>query len=196
MTLPPGAPLRDPDTGAIIGATPFMDSLIFVIALIFLICGICFGMGAGTIKNGDDVVGAIAKTFAGLGGLLLMFLMIAQFIAFFNYTNLPRVAAVEMAHVLENVDVSALLLLVLFILVIVLLDFILPGVVPKWAIFAPVFIPIFIRLGIAPQTVLAAYRRRRLAGERAHPADGVPAVHRHHRPALRQAMPASARSSP
>ena len=157
MTLPPGAPLRDPESGSIIGATPFMDSLIFVIALIFLICGICFGKGAGTIKNGDDVVGAIAKTYAGLGGLLLMFLMIAQFIAFFNYTQLPRVAAVEMAHVLENVDVSGLLLLVLFIIVIVLLDFILPGVVPKWAIFAPVFIPIFSRLGIAPQTVQAAY---------------------------------------
>ena len=44
------------------------------------------------------------------------------------------------------------------ILVIILLDFILPGVVPKWAIFAPVFIPIFVRLGVAPQTVLAAYR--------------------------------------
>jgi aminobenzoyl-glutamate transport protein len=157
MTLPPGAPLRDPTTGDIIGATPFMDSLIFIIALIFLICGICFGKGAGTVTNGNDVVGAIAKTYAGLGGLLLMFLMIAQFIAFFNYTQLPRVAAVEMAHVLENVDVSGLLLLVLFIVVIVLLDIILPGVVPKWAIFAPVFIPIFSRLGIAPQTVQAAY---------------------------------------
>jgi aminobenzoyl-glutamate transport protein len=157
MTLPPGAPLRDPTTGDIIGATPFMDSLIFIIALIFLICGICFGKGAGTVTNGNDVVGAIAKTYAGLGGLLLMFLMIAQFIAFFNYTQLPRVAAVEMAHLLENVDVSGLLLLLLFIVVIVLLDIILPGVVPKWAIFAPVFIPIFSRLGIAPQTVQAAY---------------------------------------
>ena len=158
MTLPPGAPLRDAGHRRRSSAPRrSWTSLIFVIALIFLICGICFGKGAGTIKNGDDVVGAIAKTYAGLGGLLLMFLMIAQFIAFFNYTQLPRVAAVEMAHVLEQVDVPALLLLVLFILVIVLLDFILPGVVPKWAIFAPVFIPIFSRLGVAPQTVQAAY---------------------------------------
>jgi aminobenzoyl-glutamate transport protein len=157
MTLPPGAPLRDPESGAIIGATPFMDSLIFVIALIFLICGICFGKGAGTVNNANAVVGAIGKTYAGLGGLLLMFLMIAQFIAFFNYTQLPRVAAVEMAHLLEQVDIPALLLLILFILVIVLLDFILPGVVPKWAIFAPVFVPIFSRLDVAPQTLQAAY---------------------------------------
>ena len=158
LTLPTGAPLRDPDTGAIIGATPFMDALIFLIALIFLLCGIAYGIGAKTIAGADDVVGAISKTFASLGGLLLMFLMIAQFIAFFNYTNLPRVIAVEMAQLLERVDVPALLLLLLMIVVIVLLNLILPGVVPKWAIFAPVFIPIFQRLDVAPQTVQAAYR--------------------------------------
>ena len=158
LTAPSGAPLRDPETGAIIGATPFMDSLIFLIALIFLICGICYGIGAKTISSADDVVGAITTTFASLGGLILMFLMIAEFIAFFNYTNLPRVIAVEMARVLERVDVPALLLLILMILVIAVIDFILPGVVPKWAIFAPVFIPIFARLDVAPQTVLAAYR--------------------------------------
>ena len=84
--------------------------------------------------------------------------MISQFIAYFNYTNLPRVAAIEMAHLLETANIGGLALLIGFIIVIVILDFILPGVVPKWAIFAPVFIPIFIRLGVTPQTVLAAYR--------------------------------------
>jgi aminobenzoyl-glutamate transport protein len=63
-----------------------------------------------------------------------------------------------MAHFLEQANIGGLALLVGFILVIVILDFILPGVVPKWAIFAPVFIPIFARLGVSPQTVLAAYR--------------------------------------
>jgi aminobenzoyl-glutamate transport protein len=87
-----------------------------------------------------------------------MLLMIAQFIAYFNFTNLPRVAAVGLADLLEKADVSALPLLVAFIIVIFVLDIIIPGVVPKWAIFAPVFIPIFARLGVAPQTVLAAYR--------------------------------------
>jgi aminobenzoyl-glutamate transport protein len=158
LTLPSGAPLRAADTGAIIGATPFMDSLIFLIALTFLICGVAYGRGAGTIHNGNDVVAAISTTFGTLGGLLLMFLMIAQFIAFFNYSNLPRVIAAALADLLQRADVPALLLLILMILVIVLLNFILPGVVPKWAIFAPVFIPVFIRLDVAPQTVLAAYR--------------------------------------
>jgi aminobenzoyl-glutamate transport protein len=104
------------------------------------------------------VIEAVTKTFAGLSGLIFMLVMISQFIAYFNYTNMPRVAAVEMAGVLERANVGALPLLIGMILVIVVLDFILPGVVPKWAIFAPVFIPIFLRLDVAPQTVLAAYR--------------------------------------
>jgi aminobenzoyl-glutamate transport protein len=158
MTLPSGAPLREPTTGAIIGTTPFMSSLIFLITLIFLVCGICYGIGAGTITSSAQVIEGVTKTFASLAGLVFMLLMISQFIAYFNYTNLPRVAAVEMAGLLEASGFGALPLLVGMILVIILLNLIIPGVVPKWAIFAPVFIPIFARLGVAPQTVLAAYR--------------------------------------
>ena len=158
LTVPSGAPLRDPVTGDIIGNTPFMDSLIFLITLIFLICGICYGSRAKTITSSDDVIDGVTQTFAGLAGLIFMLLMIAQFIAFFNWTNMPRVAAVELAHLLEQAGLGALPLLIGLILVILLLDIIIPGVVPKWAIFAPVFIPIFVRLGVAPQTVLAAYR--------------------------------------
>ncbi|MPT14507.1 MAG: AbgT family transporter [Microbacterium sp.] len=158
LTLPPGAPLRDPETGDIIGTTPFMASLVFIISLAFLVCGIAYGAGAKTLRGGSATVRAIAKTFASLGGLLVMFLMIAQFIALFNWTNLPTVAAVSAAELLEQANVPAIVLLLAFIVVIVILDFILPGLVPKWVIFAPVFIPIFASLDVAPQTLLAAYR--------------------------------------
>src|SRR5690606_22724781 len=86
-TVLPHAPLRDPATGAIIGDPPFMDSLLFIIALFFLVAGVCYGVGAGTVRSADDVIASITKTFNGLGGLVLMCLMIAQFIAYFNYTN-------------------------------------------------------------------------------------------------------------
>jgi aminobenzoyl-glutamate transport protein len=158
ISLPPGAPLRDTETGQLIGPTPFMASLIFIISLAFLICGIFYGLGAKTLRGGDEVVGAISKTFGSLGGLLIMFLMIAQFIALFNWTNLPTIAAVEAAQLLERASIPAVLLLLAFILVIFVLDIILPGLVPKWAIFAPIFLPIFASLNVAPQTLLAAYR--------------------------------------
>ena len=157
-TFLPGAPLRDPETGNIIGNTPFMDSLLFIIMLAFLVSGTCYGIGAGTMKGSADVIRAITKTFAGLGGMVLMLLMISQFIAFFNWTNLPPVIAGSLAELLERANIGAIPLLIGFILVIVVLDFIMPGSLPKWAIFAPIFVPLFIRLGVAPQTLLAAYR--------------------------------------
>jgi aminobenzoyl-glutamate transport protein len=157
-TLPPGAPLRDPIDGAIVGNTPFMDSLIFLITLLFLVAGIAYGIGAGTIKSSIDVINGITKTFAGLAGLIFMLLVISQFIAYFNYTNMPQVLAGGLANWLGQADVRPTILLVGFILVIALLDILIPGVLPKWAIFAPVFIPLFAQLGVAPQTVQAAYR--------------------------------------
>ncbi|NJN81692.1 MAG: AbgT family transporter, partial [Caldilineaceae bacterium] len=133
ITFPSGAPLRHPVTGGIIGNTPFMDSLLFIITMAFLIAGIAYGRGAGTIKSSNEVIAAVTKTFSGLAGLVFMLLMISQFIAYFNYTNMPTVAAVSMAELLERANVGSLPLLVGMILVILLLNIIIPGVVPKWA---------------------------------------------------------------
>ena len=104
------------------------------------------------------MIAAVTKTFAGLAGLVFMLLMISQFIAYFNYSNIPSVIAITLAEVLTAAGIGALPLLIGMIVVILLLDVIMPGLVPKWAIFAPIFIPLFIQLGVPPQTGLAAYR--------------------------------------
>lgn len=158
ITAPPGAPLRDPVDGRIIGQTPFMSSLLFIIALYFLTAAIGFGIGAGTVKKPDDIVAAIIKTFNGLGGLILMLMMIAQFVAYFNYSQIPSVISIGLADLLERMGLSAIPLLLGFIIIMLVLDFIIPGALPAWAIFAPIFIPIFMRLDVAPQTLFAAYR--------------------------------------
>ena len=129
-----------------------------MISMIFLVVGICYGVGAGTIKNSNDAILGVTKAFAGLAGLFFMLLTISQFIALFNWSFLPNVIAGGLANALESANVNELVLLVGFILVIALLDIIMPGSLPKWAIFAPIFIPLFINLGVAPQAVLAAYR--------------------------------------
>lgn len=157
LTLPPGAPLRRPD-GQLDGNSPLMDSLLFLITLFFLVAGIAYGRAVGTIKGSADIIKAATKQFNTLGGMVLMFLMISQFIAFFNYTNLPTVIAVNLAGLLERLAVGAIPLLILLILVNVLIDVIMPGSVPGWAIFAPIFVPLFLRLGVEPASVLAAYR--------------------------------------
>ncbi len=154
----PGAPLRNPETGSIIVDSPFMNSLIVIVTLVFLAGGIAFGIGANTLRGSTEIIGAIVKTFAGLAGLIFLLLIIAQFIAYFNYSNMATVLASGLADVLKRADIGALWLLLLFIVVTYFLNVLIPGILPKWAIFAPVFVPLMLQLGVAPQTVLAAYR--------------------------------------
>ncbi|MCC7218084.1 MAG: AbgT family transporter [Burkholderiales bacterium] len=158
LTAPEGAPLRNPTTGAIIGDSPFMSSLIVSIALLFFTTGTAYGIGAGTIKNTNDVVNAMIKAIQGLGGLIFLLLIISQFLAYFNYTNMTTLAALSLADLLKQMNLDALWLLLGFVVVVMLLDLIITGAVPKWALFAPVFVPLLMRLNVPPDAVLAAYR--------------------------------------
>jgi aminobenzoyl-glutamate transport protein len=158
LTLPPGAPLRHPETGAIIGNSPFMTSLIVSIALVFLVCGAAYGLGARTMKSTNDVINAVQKAIGALSGLILLLLVISQFIAFFNYLNMATLAAVSLAETLQRANLDALWLLVGFVVVTFILDLIITGAIAKWAIFAPIFVPLLMQLGVTPEAVLAAYR--------------------------------------
>jgi aminobenzoyl-glutamate transport protein len=155
---PPGAPLRHPETGAIIGNSPFMNSLIVTIALLFFAVGTAYGIGAGTMKSTNDIVNAMIKAIQGLGGLIFLLLVISQFIAYFNYTNMSTIAALSLADALQAMNLNALWLLVGFVIVVFVLDLIITGAIPKWALFAPVFVPLLMRLNVTPEAVLAAYR--------------------------------------
>jgi aminobenzoyl-glutamate transport protein len=133
LTLPPGAPLRNPETGAIMGRSPFMDSLVFLID-------------------------AITKTIADLGGLLFLFFVISQFVAYFNFSNIGTILAVRLADSLKDMNLSGTTLLLAFLVIGVLMSIPVPNILPKWAIVAPVFVPLFLKLRVQPEVVLAAYR--------------------------------------
>ncbi len=158
LTAPEGSPLRNPETGSIIGNSPFMNSLIVSIALLFFATGTAYGIGAGTIKNTNDVVNAMIKAIQSLGGLIFLLLIISQFLAYFNYTNMTTLAALSLADLLQQMNLDALWLLLGFVVVVMILDLIITGAVPKWALFAPVFVPLLMRLNVPPDAVLAAYR--------------------------------------
>jgi aminobenzoyl-glutamate transport protein len=158
LTLPSGAPLRNPDTGDIIGDSPLMSSLIVIISASFLAAGLAFGRATGTIKGSEDALGMITKSWASLASLLFLFLLIAQFIAYFDFSNIAQVVAIALGDILEHLDVANIILLLGIILVTMVVDIIMPAKIAKWAILAPIFIPLMLRLGVVPQTVLAAYR--------------------------------------
>ena len=170
----PGAPLRHPETGEILSGSPFMSGLIVQISALFFTVGFAYGKGAGTVKDLTAAINMVVKTFAGMAGLIFLLLVIAQFIAFFSFTNIATVLAANLADFLETVPLGATSYIIIFVLVIFLIDLILTGAVAKWAIFAPVFIPLFMRLGGDPNLVLAAYRVGDSPGERHHAAQRLP----------------------
>jgi aminobenzoyl-glutamate transport protein len=158
LTLPAGAPLRSPETGALIGNTPFMNGLIALIMVLFLVTGAAYGLGAKKMNNFTDVIKAIEKSLSGLGSLIFLFFILSQFVAYFNYSNLGTIMALKMADVLKGAGIGPFWLLIGFIIVVLIIDFIITGAIAKWAIFAPVFVPVLLKLGVAPEAVLAAYR--------------------------------------
>jgi aminobenzoyl-glutamate transport protein len=158
LSLPTGAPLRHPATGALIGRSPFMDSLVFLIMLLFLGMGLAYGIGARTIKQVNNAIDAITHTISDLGGLLFLFFVISQFVAYFNYSNIGTVIAVKLAGVLKDANLGTVPLLFGFLIIGFLLSIPIPNIIPKWAIVAPIFVPLFLKLGVEPDVVLAAYR--------------------------------------
>ena len=158
LAIPPGAPLRNPTTGALIGKSPFMDSLVFIIMLLFLFTGLAYGVGATTIRSTQDALDAITQTISDLGGLLFLFFVISQFVAYFNYSNIGTIVAIHLANLLREANLGSVPLLLGFIVIGFVLCFLVPAILPKWAFMAPIFVPLLMKLGIDPGVVLAAYR--------------------------------------
>ena len=160
LTAPPlpWGILRNQETGGIMAGSPFMSGLIVLISLLFLVLGYAYGKGAGTIANVTAAIGLIVKTWSNLAGMIFLLFVIANFIAFFNYTNLATVLAVNLADFLQTTNLGATSYIILFVVVVAIIDIILTGALAKWAILAPVFVPLFMRLGGDPNLVLAAYR--------------------------------------
>jgi aminobenzoyl-glutamate transport protein len=158
LTVPSGAPLRNPTTGELIGDSPFMNGLIGMITMIFLVSGWAYGVGAGTLRTLTDAIKAIEKAITGMGGTIFLFFVLSQFVAYFTYTNMGAVLALQLAGVLTQANIGALPLLIGFIVVVAIIDILLTGAIAKWAIFAPVFVPLLMKLGVEPEAVLAAYR--------------------------------------
>ena len=158
LAIPSWGPLRNPDTGALIGNSPFMNGLIAFIMIMFLATGAAYGLGSGSMKTATDTIKAIEKALSGLGSLIFLFLIISQFVAYFNYSNMGTILAVKLADILKESNIGPLWLLIGFIVVVAVVDLLITGAIAKWAIFAPIFVPLLMKLGVAPESVLAAYR--------------------------------------
>lgn len=157
MVLPPQGILRHPETLTII-PSPFLDSIVFIIALAFLIPGIVYGKIAGTIENDKDIAKALSNSMSAMGYYIVLAFLSAQFIAYFSWSNLGAIMSINGAQFLKATGITGAPLLILFILVSMLLNLFVGSASAKWAIMAPVFVPMFMLMGYSPELTQAAYR--------------------------------------
>ncbi len=134
------------------------SGLVPTIMILFLVPGIVFGISAGSIKNDKDVVKGMGKAMSSMGGYMVLAFAAAQFIAYFTYTNLGIILAVNGAKLLESIGFTGLPLMVGFIIVAGFINLFIGSASAKWGIMAPIFIPMMMELGIRPEFTQLAYR--------------------------------------
>ncbi len=157
LVLPSQGILREPKTFTLI-PSPFINSIVFIIALLFLITGIVYGKFSGSITNDKDVAKAMSNSMSSMGYYIVLAFFAAQFIAYFSWSNLGIIMAVNGANFLKATGFTGVPLLILFILVSLVINLFVGSASAKWAIMAPVFIPMFMLVGYSPELIQAAYR--------------------------------------
>lgn len=155
--VPENGILRHPETGEVAGS-PFLKGIVAFIFVTFAIPGFVYGKVAGTMKNDRDVIDAMAKNMGTLGLYITLVFFAAQFVAFFKWTNLGTVLAVEGAAMLQATGLDGPEVFILFIIMCGMVNLSLGSASAQWAITAPIFVPMLMLIGYAPEVIQAAYR--------------------------------------
>lgn len=155
LVLPSWGPLRDPDDFL---ASPFFQSLVPVILIMFIVPGYVYGRITKEIKNDKDVANQMSDTMASMGMYIVLAFTAGQFVAYFNHTNLGKVIAVSGAEFLDSIGFTGIGLIIAFIFVAGFINLFIGSSSAKWAIMAPVFVPLMMNLGYSPELTTLAYR--------------------------------------
>ena len=153
---PENSPLRGPSGGLV--PSPFLSGMIPIIMTFFISCSIVFGVLAGTIQSFDDLPRLMTNALKNVGGYIVLVFFIAQFIGWFNWTNLSLWLAVSGADFLSSVELPSIVMLGALIILSGLVNLVVFSGSAQWAMMAPIFVPLLMLLGIEPDAIQMAYR--------------------------------------
>ena len=156
---PQNAILKEADKSGDVNIQHFLgNGLIFAILLLFLIPGVVYGKTVGKINSSNDLVEAMSQAMKSMSGFLVLAFFAAQFVSFFAYTNLGTVLSVKGAEFLEAIGLTGIPLIILFIILSAFINLFIGSASAKWAIMAPIFVPMFFKMGLSPELTQMAYR--------------------------------------
>jgi aminobenzoyl-glutamate transport protein len=157
--VPENGILRNPETGGVLDS-PFFNGIIIGILIFFFIPGLVYGIIAKTIRNDKDVVKHITASMSSMAGYIVLVFFAAQFVYFFNYSNLGIIFAIKGANGLQQIGLTGPVLIVGFIALSAFINLFMGSASAKWAIMAPVFIPMLMLIDppYHPGLTQAAFR--------------------------------------
>jgi len=155
---PATSPLRAPDGDLTAFSAPLMQSIVPLIFLLFMIPGTVYGYAAGTFKESKDVIDAMTKAMQQMAYYIVMAFFCALFIAAFGTSNLGALLAVKGANFLRELALPAGFTIVGIIFLTGFVNLAVGSASAKWALLAPIFVPMLMQLGISPELTQAAYR--------------------------------------
>lgn len=153
---PTGGILRYPGESVLHSA--FFRGLITAIMLLFLVPGLVFGVVVGKTRNDKDVVKQMTASMSTMAGYIVLVFFAAQFVYWFAHSNMGLVLAIRGAEALKGIGLTGILLMVAFIVVSAFVNMFMGSASAKWAIMAPVFVPMFMLLGFHPGLTQAVFR--------------------------------------
>lgn len=156
LAWPESGPLRDAQGALLTG--PLISQSVILIALAAAVTGIVYGRASGSLPTGQSVIESMEDTLRMLAGYLVLMFFAAQFVAWFSWSEMGLVLAIHGAAFLGELALPASILLVSMILMMALLNLLIGSASAKWALIAPVLVPMLMLLGISPEMTQAAYR--------------------------------------
>jgi aminobenzoyl-glutamate transport protein len=159
LILPEGAPLRDAGArSALEGLKPFFDSLVLWVFILFFVPGLAYGIATRAIRSDHDVARMAGDTMGSMGMYIVLAFAAAQFVSFFAWSNLGAILAITGADTLRGWGLSGAPLLAGFVVFAAVLNLFITSASAKWAILAPVFVPMFMLLGFTPEATQLVFR--------------------------------------
>lgn len=150
--------LADENGSITSGASPFSKGIVFTVTLFLMIPGIVYGVVIGKYKNDKDVWADISQGFAEMGNYVFMCFFISIFTNFFSVSKLGTVLAIKGANLLSTIGFTGIPLLLGLIFLSCIVNIFIGSASAKWAILAPVFIPMMMLMGFDPAITQVVYR--------------------------------------
>ncbi len=155
---PAGSAWRSPSGALTANDAPLMKAIVPLIFLVFLLPSIAYGYAAGSVKTHRDIVAGMSKSMQSMGYYLVLVFFVSLFIAAFANSNLGVLIAVKGGEGLKALGLPHQITLMGIVLITCLVNLFIGSASAKWALLAPIFVPMLMQLGISADTTQAAYR--------------------------------------